>query len=206
MGIFNSEISGKIFEMDLKISAYSAFKEIVQTALVSLGIFFFVYVFLVQPHRVKGESMLPTYKDGELLLVEKVSYRIYKPSRGDVVVFKAPGEANVDFIKRIVGLPGDAVKIAGGSVYINEKKLTEPYEIQGTQGHVELTLRTDEYFVMGDNRGGSTDSRVFGAVKRSTIEGKAWFVYWPVLKSEKTLGARFILRVNYGVPDSFYYE
>lgn len=192
--------------MDLKISAISVFKEIVQTAIVSLGIFFFVYVFLVQPHRVKGESMLPTYKDGELLLVEKISYRVYKPSRGDVVVFRAPGDANVDFIKRIVGLPGDTVEVAGGSIYINEKKLTEPYESHGTQGNIELTLGSDEYFVLGDNRGGSTDSRVFGPVKKSAIEGKAWFVYWPVLKNENIAGARFILRVDYGVPDSFYYQ
>ena len=190
--------------MGLRASAFAVFKEIVQTAIVSLLIFVFVYVFLVQPHRVKGESMLPNYKDSELLLVEKVSYRIYKPSRGDVVVFRAPGEARVDFIKRIVGLPGDSVNISGGAVYINRNKLMEPYEAQQTQGDIELKLGQDEYFMLGDNRGGSTDSRIFGPVKKNAIEGKAWFVYWPVLKSEKTPGARFILRVDYGVPDSFY--
>ena len=192
--------------MDLKISAWRAFKEILQTALISPGIFFFVYVFLFQPHRVKGKSMLPTYKDGELLLVEKFSYRIYKPSRGDVIVFKAPGERNVDFIKRIIGLPGDSVKVSDESVLINGKKGNEPYEKQETLGSADLNLGSDDYFVLGDNRGGSTDSRVFGPIKRSSIEGKAWFVYWPIFKNERSEGARFILRVDYGVPDSFYYQ
>lgn len=191
-------------EVKVKSGIMSAVKEILQTALISLGIFLFVYVFLVQPHRVKGESMLPNFKDGELLLVEKVSYRIYKPSRGDVVVFKAPGSANVDFIKRVIGLPGETVKVENGSVYINEKKLEEPYEKQESRGNLELTLGNDNYFVLGDNRGGSTDSRVFGPIAKNTIEGKAWFVYWPILKSDKSEGARILLRANYGVPDSFY--
>lgn len=191
-------------EAKVKSTVMNAVKEILQTAFISLGIFLFVYVFLVQPHRVKGESMLPDFKDGELLLVEKVSYRIYKPSRGDVVVFKAPTSTNVDFIKRIIGLPGDTVRVENGFVYINDKKLEEPYEKQETRGNLVLTLGNDSYFVLGDNRGGSTDSRVFGPIARSTIEGKAWFVYWPLLKSDKTEGARILLRVNYGVPDSFY--
>lgn len=191
-------------EAKVKSTVMNAVKEILQTAFISLGIFLFVYVFLVQPHRVKGESMLPDFKDGELLLVEKVSYRIYKPSRGDVVVFKAPTSTNVDFIKRIIGLPGDTVRVENGFVYINDKKLEEPYEKQETRGNLVLTLGNDSYFVLGDNRGGSTDSRVFGPISRSTIEGKAWFVYWPLLKSDKTEGARILLRVNYGVPDSFY--
>lgn len=189
-----------------KVSVKSAISEIIQTALISLLIFFTVYVFLVQPHRVKGESMLPTYKDGELLLVEKVSYKIYKPSRGDVIVFKAPGQMNVDFIKRIIGLPGETIRIDGGTIYINDKKLNENYEKQVTAGDEELTLGPDEYFVLGDNRGGSSDSRVFGPIKRDTIEGKAWFVYWPILKNQNSDGARIILRANYGVPDSFYYR
>jgi len=183
-----------------------AISEIIQTAVVSLLIFFAVYIFLVQPHRVKGASMFPTYKDGELLLVEKVSYKIYKPSRGDVIVFKAPGEVKVDFIKRIIGLPGENVKVDNGKIYINGKRLNEKYEKQVTTGNVDLVLGPDQYFVMGDNRGGSSDSRVFGPIKRDTIEGKAWFVYWPIFKGEGSDGARIILRVDYGVPDSFYYQ
>ena len=193
-------------ELKPKPSVRSAISEIIQTAVISLLIFFAVYLFLVQPHRVKGESMVPTYKDGELLLVEKVSYRLYKPSRGDVIVFKAPGQTKVDFIKRIIGLPGESVKLQDSKIYINGKRLNESYEKQLTAGDVELVLGPDQYYVMGDNRGGSSDSRVFGPIQRNTIEGKAWFVYWPLLKSDKSEGARVILRVDYGVPDSFYYR
>lgn len=189
-----------------KVKVKSAIGEIIQTAIISLIIFGVVYIFLVQPHRVKGESMLPNYKDGELLLVEKVSYKIYKPSRGDVIVFKAPGQTKVDYIKRVIGLPGETVKVEDGKIYINGKRLNENYEKQETAGDEELTLGPDEYFVMGDNRGGSSDSRVFGPIKRDTIEGKAWFVYWPILKNQNSDGARVILRTNYGVPDSFYYR
>lgn len=191
--------------MDFKNAAWNTIKEVVQTAAVSLIIFLVVYIFLVQPHRVKGESMLPNFKDGELLLVEKVSYRVYPPSRGDVIVFKAPGAREVDFIKRIIGLPHETIKIDNGSVYINNKKLAEPYELQQTLGNTEVKLGDNEFFVLGDNRGGSTDSRVFGPIKKSTIEGKAWFVYWPIFKNARSEGARIILRVDYGVADSFYY-
>lgn len=189
-----------------KPTVKGAISEIIQTAVISLLIFFAVYIFLVQPHRVKGESMIPNYKDGELLLVEKVSYKIYKPSRGDVIVFKAPGQTKVDFIKRIIGLPGETVKLDVGKIYINGKRLNESYEKQTTAGNVDLMLGPDQYYVMGDNRGGSSDSRVFGPIDRNTIEGKAWLVYWPILKGDNSDGARVILRVDYGVPDSFYYR
>ena len=95
----------------MRETVISVGREIIQTALISLGIFFFVYIFLVQPHRVKGDSMMPNFVDGELLLTEKVSYHLYKPKRGDVIVFKAPTPQKVDFIKRIIGLPYDNVKI-----------------------------------------------------------------------------------------------
>lgn len=182
----------------------TAIKEIFQTAAVSLIIFFFIYIFIVQPHRVKGESMFPSFKDGELLLVEKVTYRVYAPSRGDVIVFRAPGSKDVDFIKRIVGLAGETIKVENGSVYINGIKLEEPYLSEVTLSNLEVNLGQDEYFVMGDNRDGSTDSRAFGPIKKKTIEGKAWFVYWPIFKNGISEGARILYRVNYGVPDSFY--
>ncbi len=186
--------------------AKSAIREILQTAAISLAIFFFVYVFLVQPHRVKGASMIPNYKDNELMLVEKVSYKVYKPSRGDVIVFQAPGQRKVSFIKRVIGLPGESIKIQNGNIYINGRKLNESYEPQRTDGNVNLTLGPDEFFVLGDNRVGSSDSRTFGPIKKDSIEGKAWFVYWPILKSDRSEGARIISRVDYGVPDSFYYR
>ena len=107
--------------MDFKHTFFSIVGEILQTILVSLAIFLFVYVFLVQPHRVKGESMVPNFHDGELLLTEKVTYKIYKPERGDVIVFRAPTTANVDFIKRVIGLPGEKVQIKAGVLTIFNK-------------------------------------------------------------------------------------
>lgn len=184
-------------------NVFSTFKEIIQTALISLSIFFFVYLLLVQPHRVKGDSMLPNFHDGELLLTEKVTYRIYKPERGDVIVFRAP-KRNVDFIKRIVGLPGDMVEITDGAVFINEEKLIEPYETQKTQGTSTLVLGQDEYFVLGDNRGSSSDSRSFGPVRRNAIRGRVWLVYWPITESRVSSGARIVSGVDYGIPNTFY--
>lgn len=190
--------------MSIWNTIFATAKEIFQTVLISLLIFLFVYVFLVQPHRVKGDSMLPNFFDGELLLTEKVTYRLYKPERGDVIVFSAPIGRKVDFIKRIIGKPQDTVKIVDGVVYINDQKLIEPYETQQTQGNITVTLSENQYFVLGDNRGSSSDSRSFGPIARSSIKGRAWFVYWPLNKSPKSLGMRIISRVQYGIPDTFY--
>ena len=105
--------------MDIHQTIWAVIREILQTALVSLAIFLFVYVFLVQPHRVKGGSMLPNFSDGELLLTEKVSYYFTKPARGDVIVFEAPNAHKVDFIKRIVGLTRETINISNNSLKIN---------------------------------------------------------------------------------------
>ncbi len=183
--------------MTARESILSTFKEIFQTALISLAIFLFVYIFLVQPHRVKGESMSPNFEDGELLLTEKVSYRFSDPKRGDIVVFQAPVGMDVDFIKRIVGLPGETVEIKNGAVFINGDKLDEPYMKVQVQGDEEVKLDGEQYFVMGDNRGASSDSRVFGPIKRGSLRGRVWFVYWPILKDVKYAGVRLISRINY---------
>lgn len=188
--------------MELRSALSNIFKEIIQTALISLGIFFFVYIFLVQPHRVKGESMVPNFMDGELLLTEKISYRLYRPERGNVIVFQAP-EKKVDFIKRVIGLPGETVTIADGYVYINGEKIKEPYITQSTDGNLKITVGESEYFVLGDNRGASSDSRSFGTIKKKSIKGKAWVVYWPIFETKTSSGARIISGIEYGIPDSF---
>ena len=175
----------------------STFKEIFQTALISLAIFLFVYIFLVQPHRVKGESMSPNFEDGELLLTEKVSYRFGSPKRGDVIVFEAPVGNKVDFIKRIIGVPGDTVMLKSGNVFVNGVKLDEKYINVQTQGDEEKKIGPDEYFVLGDNRGASSDSRVFGTIKKASIRGKVWFVYWPIIKDARYMGIRLIPAANY---------
>lgn len=190
--------------MDVWRAIILTIKEIFQTILVSLLIFLFVYVFLVQPHRVKGDSMRPNFVDGELLLTEKVTYRIYKPQRGDVVVFRAPTARKVDFIKRIVALPGERVEVEDGRVYINDERLNESYETQETGGDISITLSENQYFVLGDNRGSSSDSRSFGPIFKSSIRGRAWLVYWPIYKSQNSGGIRIIGRVNYSISDTFY--
>ncbi len=179
----------------------SAVGEILQTALISLAIFLFVYVFIVQPHRIKGESMDPNFADGELVLTEKVSYYFGDVKRGDVVVFKAPNR-NVDYIKRIIGLPGETIKIEDGVVFVNDQRIEEPYETQQTQGSGSLKLPDGEYFVLGDNRGSSSDSRSFGSIKRNSIKGRAWLIYFPIIKTAKSQGARIISRVHYSISNS----
>lgn len=181
----------------MKESVVSTIKEVGQTLLVSFGIFLIVYIFLVQPHRVKGESMFPTFVDGELLLTEKVSYRFSQPKRGDVIVFEAPVGHNIDFIKRIIGLPGEKVSVHDGSIFINGNKLNEPYLNVDTPGDETRTLSSNEYFVMGDNRPSSSDSRVFGAITKDKIQGRVFFVYWPIFRGKNSDGMRYISRVNY---------
>ena len=187
--------------MTLKEAIYTTVKEIVQTALISLGIFLFVYVFLIQPHKVQGVSMEPAFENAELLLTEKISYRVSRVQRGDVVVFAAPVDKKVDFIKRIIGLPGENIEIKDHRVYINGLKLDEPYISIPTTGDTNLTIGNDEFFVLGDNRGASSDSRSFGPIKRKSIKGKVWLVYWPIVKSQNFAGARIFSHVYYSIPD-----
>lgn len=189
--------------MDFRHALWAILREIIQTALISLAIFLFVYIFLVQPHRVKGGSMLPTFHDGELLLTEKISYYFGKPQRGDVLVFEAPSAQKVDFIKRIIGLPGETVTIKDGSVLINNQKLIEDYTNSSTLGSASVTLTDDEYFVLGDNRNSSSDSRAFGPVKRNSFRGRAWLVYWPIFKTNQSNGIRFVSKTHYSIPDTF---
>ena len=188
--------------MDIRQTLWAVIREILQTALVSLAIFLFVYVFLVQPHRVKGGSMLPNFSDGELLLTEKVSYYFSKPARGDVIVFEAPNAHKVDFIKRIVGLPGETITIENDSVEINGHPLSENYINSPSRGNLTITLDQNQYFVLGDNRNSSSDSRSFGPINKSSFRGRAWLVYWPIIKTAGSMGVRFVSRVNYSIPDT----
>lgn len=134
--------------------------------------------------------MEPNFHDGEYLLTDKISYRFGEPKRGDVIIFHAPGENGDDFIKRIIGLPGEKVSLANGKVLINGKEINEPYipSSFGTFGNNFLkenevvTVPSNQYFVLGDNRGHSADSRAFGFVEKSKIIGRAWFLYWPITK------------------------
>lgn len=162
--------------------------ELLQIVIFAITIFLFVYLLILQPHKIKGASMEPNFHDGEYLITDKISYRLGEPSRGDVVVFKAPPTYKDEFIKRIIGLPGEEVKVEAGRIYINGKLLEEQYLPQDvfiapgryTAEGQAITVPEGAYFMLGDNRNHSLDSRNIGPIERQYITGRAWFVYWPV--------------------------
>ncbi len=172
------------------------FMDIIETAVFAMSIFVVIYVFLAQPHQVSGRSMVPTFQDGDYLLTNKLAYRRGQPERGDIVIFHAPPESNCppggacDFIKRVIGLPGEVVSLRNNRIYINGALLEEEYippEFVTRGGSylregMQVRLREGEYFLAGDNRPGSSDSRNFGPVTVSRFVGKAWIRYWPFSK------------------------
>lgn len=141
-----------------------------------------IITFLYQPVRVEGTSMLPRLEDSDRLFINKFVYHFTAIERGDVVVFHYPRDPEKSYIKRVIAVPGDTLRIDRGRVYVNGKLLREPYvpvEYRDNRSIAEMVLPDDNYFVMGDHRSISSDSRDFGPVERSLIYGKAVFVYWP---------------------------
>ena len=152
--------------------------------LLILGLLF--RAFVLQPFMVDGNSMEPNFHDQEYLLVNQMTYRLRTPERGETIIFQFPKNPSEDYIKRIIGLPGETVEITEGKILINNQLLAESYlsEDEQTIANGGLTdfkeqLGLDEYFVMGDNRGHSSDSREWGAVPRKNIIGRAWLVVYP---------------------------
>ena len=141
-----------------------------------------IITFLYQPVRVEGTSMLPRLEDHDRLFINKFVYRFSEIERGDVVVFHYPRDPEKSYIKRVIGLPGDKIRIDHGLVYLNGRRLRETYvpdAYEDSRSMAEMEVPDDCYFVMGDHRSISSDSREFGPVDRSLIYGKAVFVYWP---------------------------
>jgi signal peptidase I len=158
---------------------YSLLRDLV----VSLVISGFIIVFLYQPVRVEGTSMLPVLEDQDRLFINKMAYRVGEIHQGDVVVFQYPHDHTKSYIKRVIALPGDDLRIEHGRVYVNGAQLKEPYvpvRFRDDRSQPEMVLPPHEYFVMGDHRSISSDSRDFGPVERELIYGKAAFVYWPM--------------------------
>ena len=148
----------------------------------SVGISFFIITFLYQPVKVEGTSMLPRLEDQDRLFINKFVYRFEKIERGDVVVFNYPRDPQKSYIKRVIALPGDTLLVDEGQVFVNGRKLPEPYvpdRYRDIRSIASMTIPPHEYFVMGDHRSISSDSRDFGPVERHYIYGKAEFVYWP---------------------------
>jgi signal peptidase I len=163
------------------IFIYDVFK----TVTTVLGVAFLIRFFLIQPFYVSGQSMEPTFENNQYIIVDQVSYRFHQPHRGDVVVFRYPKNPAFSFIKRIIGLPGETVLVHDGGVTIfNSKysdgvKLTEPYIPYQTSGEIRIQLKKNEFFVLGDNRPNSSDSRSWGVLSRDFVIGKVWVVLYP---------------------------
>ena len=152
---------------------------------ISLAIAAFFIVFLYQPVKVEGTSMMPSLDDQERIFINKFVYRIEPIQRGDIVVFRYPRDPQKSFIKRVVGVAGDHVRITDGQVFVNGKLLVEDYvpiAYEDGRSYPEVVVPPDSYFVLGDHRSLSNDSRDFGPVDASYIYGKAVFGYWPVDK------------------------
>lgn len=164
------------------------FLDIIEVLVFAIAIFLFIYLLVLQPHKIKGASMEPNYPNGQYLLTDKVTYRLREPERGDVIVFEAPASDDEEFIKRIIGIPGEIISIQDGAVYINSLKLDESYLDNSLQTSsssflkegVETQIPSDYYFVLGDNRPYSSDSRTWGFVSKDKITGRAWIIYWPI--------------------------
>src|SRR5712692_690065 len=153
--------------------------------IISLAISAFIIIFLYQPVKVEGTSMMPSLDDQERIFVNKFVYRLESIQRGDIVVFRYPRDASKSYIKRVVGLAGDHIRIDDGLVYVNGNPLEEGYvpsEFGDRRSYPEIVVPAHSYFVLGDHRSMSNDSRDFGPVNRNYIYGKAVFGYWPVDK------------------------
>lgn len=162
--------------------------ELIKVAALSAAIILPVRYFLIKPFYVNGASMEPNFFNHEYLIIDEISYRFNQPARGEVVVFRYPQDEKQYFIKRVVGLPGERVVVAGGQVRVFNQAapqgmiLTEDYlpADLATGGQIDVALGPDEYFVLGDNRSASLDSRRFGPLARNEIVGRTWLRGWPL--------------------------
>lgn len=154
-------------------------REVLETVVFTLVIFLLIQT-VVRNFRVVGNSMEPNLHNGQYLVIDKVSYRIGDPQRGDVVVFAPPMRPDEDYVKRIVGLPGETVEVQQGRVLVNGMPLDEPYVVRPASYSMSVRqVGEDEYFVLGDNRNSSSDSHSWGMLPEANLVGRAWVSYWP---------------------------
>lgn len=175
--------------MSILRKIYSLLIDLVQTLVIAGAIFVVIYAFLFRPFQVNGQSMYPNYHNGEYILTNLISLRLGPIDRGDVIVFESPIDDEKDFIKRVLGVPGDEVMVKAGFVFVNGIKVDEfdylpsDYRTYGGNFLPEGTPKIvpeNEYFVLGDNRNFSSDSREWGFVSKDLIKGKSFLVYWPL--------------------------
>ncbi|MBT3249964.1 MAG: signal peptidase I [Candidatus Pacebacteria bacterium] len=182
----------------------AVFFDFIETIVIALSIFLVVYLFFMQPHQVNGQSMVPNFQSGEYLLTDKVTYRMRNPERGEVMVFHAPQSAHCakgtgcDFIKRILAVPGESVEVKNNGIYVNGDRLAESYipdSYETLAGEFSrnrvINLGANEYFVSGDNRPYSSDSRAWGPIKKEDIVGRVFYRYWPIKAIGKIVKADY---------------
>ena len=180
---------GELVDMEALRKAYFFLLDILQTLILAAAAFVVVYMFLFRPFEVNGESMYPNLHNHQYLITDIISLKLGDPKLGEVVVFKAPNEPDKDFIKRVIGLKGDRVSVQEGKVYLNEKLLDESKYLDASvktyggsflkEGQT-VTVPQGYFFVLGDNRSYSSDSREWGFVPKKNIIGISKFIYWPV--------------------------
>lgn len=178
-----SPIDGNQPVPNKKVKKEESWWDIARFALITLAVIIPLRMYVAQPFIVSGESMFPTFHDKEYLIVDELSYQFNDPARGDVVIFRYPVEPSKFFIKRIIGLPGETVTVSNGKVYITtdgkKTELSEPYLKQQTFKDTVTKLEEEQYFVMGDNRSVSFDSRYWGPVNIKFIRGRALVRLFP---------------------------
>lgn len=174
--------------MELLKRLTASFFDFLQSIVVVMALMVMVYLFIISPQEISGQSMYPTFENGEYILTNKIEYKLHEPQRGDVIVFKSPRNKDIDYIKRIIAIPGDTLKLSNGRYYVNGVAVNEYYlpnnlfTAAGTylQEDVEVTIPPLSYFVSGDNRPHSLDAREFGPIPKEDIIGKAVVRYWPI--------------------------
>lgn len=173
-------------------SVLSFIWEIIKVVVIALAIVLPIRTFLFQPFLVKGQSMEPNFHNGDYLIVDQISYRLREPKRGEVIIFKYPKNPSQKYIKRIIGLPGESVEIKDGKVFISGVELKESEYLEGSvnteeRNYGSIHLRDNEYFVMGDNRPLSSDSRIWGVLPKNYIIGRVFIRAWPCRAFAKVL-------------------
>ncbi len=158
------------------------FSEILESIAIAVVLAVIIRVFLFQPFYIPSGSMEPTLQDGDRIIVNKITYRFTELHRGDIIVFKYPVNPKRDFIKRVIGLPGETVQIKNSILYVNGRVVTQPFLPKGLKyaDYRLVTVPENAYFMMGDNRNNSEDSRVWGFLPRENVVGKAMLIYWPL--------------------------
>jgi len=179
----NNKEMKNLKKKDIKKGKKSMIRELLETVISAGIIAFIIITFIGQVTVVRGASMEPTLHDNERLVANKIIYRFQSPERNEIVIFRPPIGVKRNYIKRIIGIPGDKIEIVKGEVYLNDKKLEESYVKNRSYESMPPAIVPDNsFFVLGDNRPNSSDSRYWGFVPRKNVVGRAWVVFWPLSK------------------------